>query len=252
MLHLHKWLKMNDYKVPRTTKNGPWTLAHQTDLEFFDWLDANPPRAMQFNHHMGGFRYGRPSWMDPEVYPVQERLIQGLSIGVDEGDPVLLVDIGGGYGHDLVEFQSKYPSCPGRLILQDLSRVLDKISDLPDMIKRVPYDFHSPQPIKGAQAYYMHQILHDYPDNTCWEIIERVKAVIKPGYSRLLVNEHIIPAMGANWEATYLDMYMMALLSSQERSEADWKYLLEDRCGLRVCNFWNPGNGVEGIVECEI
>lgn len=190
--------------------------------------------------------------MDQEVYPVRESLIEGLEGGADGEPPVLLVDIGGGYGHDLIEFQTKYPDPPGRLILQDLPRVLDKINDLPEGIELVPYDFNESQPIQGARAYYMHQILHDYPDDECVKIVERMKEAMKPGYSKLLVNEHIIPAIGANWEATYLDMYMMVLLSSRERSEKDWRCLLEDRCGLRICNFWNPGNGVEGVIECEI
>lgn len=200
---------------------------------------------------MTGYRLGRPSWMDPEVYPVQENLVAGFNMHGAE-DPVILVDIGGSYGHDLEEFRRKHPGAPGRLILQDLPRVLEKVTDLQEDIEMLPYDFLTPQPVRGARAYYIHAVLHNYPDDRCFEIIEQIKGAMKPGYSKLLINEHIIPVMGANWESTYLELYMMVLLSARERTEDDWRNLLEKRCGLRICKFWNPGSGVEGIIECEL
>jgi hypothetical protein len=59
----------------------------------FEHLMAHPPYGMQFNHHMGGYRQGRPSWMDPGFYPVEERLIQGAKT---DADAAFLVDIAGG------------------------------------------------------------------------------------------------------------------------------------------------------------
>ena len=248
--NFHKWLRMNNYQTPKTLANNPQKFGHRTELGFFDWMQANAPYATQFNHHMGGYRLGRPSWMDPEVYPVQDNLISGFNS--QDNDPVMLVDIGGGYGHDLSEFHSKFPTAPGRLVLQDLPRVLDEIASLEEGIERIPYDFLTPQPVKGARAYYMHHILHDYPDDRCVEIIKQLKGAMKPGYSKLLINEHVIPPTGADWESTYLDLYMAVLFSARERTEDDWRQLLEGRCGLRICTFWDPGHGVEGIIECEI
>ena len=243
---------MNKYQTPTSLANNPQTFGHQTDLSYFDWMQVNPPQATQFNHHMGGYRLGRPAWMDPEVYPVQANLIFGFNNqSSDPNGPVMLVDIGGGYGHDLAEFRSKYPDAPGRLILQDLARVLDEDAGQA-AFERMSYDFLTPQPVKGARAYYMHHILHDYPDDRCVEIVAQVKEAMAPGYSRLLINEHVIPATGADWESTYLDVYMMVMFSARERTEEDWRRLLEGRCGLRICGFWDPGHGVEAIIECEL
>lgn len=69
----------------------------------FEYLHAHPPMGKQFDHHMGGYRQGRPSWMDSNFYPVEERLIKDMDTN---DDAVLLVDIGGGLGHDLTEFMS--------------------------------------------------------------------------------------------------------------------------------------------------
>lgn len=79
-----------------------------------------------------------------------------------------------------------------------------------------------------------------------------LKAAVKAGYSRLLINEHIIPRVGSRWEVTYMDVYMMALYGARERTEDEWCSLLEGRCGLRVGRIWDAENGVEGVIECEL
>lgn len=52
-------------------------------------------------------------------------------------------------GHDLAEFKQCFPNAPGRLILQDLLVVIEKIKDLDPVIVRMPCDFLTEQPVKG-------------------------------------------------------------------------------------------------------
>jgi len=293
MLHLHKWLKTKSYATPTTGRDNPFTFGNQTDMSMFEFLAAYPPYNDQFNHHMGGYRLGRPAWYHPSVYPVEDRLIRGFGGGggLDDdsyddagsqspptpssphlsakfpgpdafppphGSEVLLVDIGGNKGHDLLSFSAAFPSHPGRLVLQDQPSVLASIP--PDTRAALTsarahphgHDFFTPEPIRHARAYYLHHILHDWPDDKCVDIVTNIRSAMKPGYTRLLVNEHVIPSIGANWEATYLDLYMMILFGARERTEDDWKALLEDKCGLKILQIWNPGNGVEAIIECEV
>jgi hypothetical protein len=61
----------------------------------------------------------------------------------------LLVDIGGGRGHDLEAFGKKFPNAKGKLVLQDLPPI-DDISELDQSIMRMKYDFFTEQPIKGT------------------------------------------------------------------------------------------------------
>ena len=84
----------------------------------------------------------------------------------------------------------------------------------------------------------MHYILHDYPDHRWIGIVEQIKGAMTPGYNKLLINENIIPAMGGNWEVTYLDLYIMVLISAWKRTVDVWHDSLEICCGLRVCKFW--------------
>ncbi|KAI9042316.1 O-methyltransferase mpaG [Aspergillus affinis] len=95
-------------------------------------------------------RFGHPAWMGVEVYPVKENLIDGFKQHETE-DSVMIVDIEGNYGHDLEEFGRTQPEAPGRLVLEDLPRILEKITDLQDDIKRVPYGFLTPQPSRAPE-----------------------------------------------------------------------------------------------------
>jgi hypothetical protein len=54
-----------------------------------------------------------------------------LRKGVDDEKGVLLVDIGGGTGRDIVEFQRRYPDLSGRLIQQELPSVIEDSVNLP-------------------------------------------------------------------------------------------------------------------------
>ncbi|RGP70195.1 hypothetical protein FSPOR_4095 [Fusarium sporotrichioides] len=241
----HEWAEKNSWKDPTDINNAPLQYGYNTDKTFFEHLHTNPPYGQLFHLHMGGYRQGRPSWMDDGFFPVRERLINGFE---ETEDATLLVDIGGSFGHDIEEFHRKFPNAPGRLVLQDLPVVIDQITTLEDKIERMKYDFFTEQPIKGARAYYMHSVLHDWSDETCLEILAQIKAAMKPGYSRLLINENVIPYTGAQWEATALDIMMLTLLASRERTQENWESLLA-RAGLKVLNIWTVANGVESVIE---
>jgi len=74
---------------------------------------------------------------------------------------------------------------------------------------------------------------------------------MKPGYSKLLVNENVIPDIEADWQLTALDLMMMTMVSSGERKEQQWRQLLE-KAGLKILKIWSYENGVESLIECEL
>lgn len=144
--NFHVWADKNDWKTPSGPVGGPLQLAYNTELNFFEHLQ-NVGCGEQFNSMMGGYHQGRPSWMDANFYPVQERLFDGFE--KDNKEAALIVDIGGNVGHDLEEFGRKHPEAPGRLILQDLPVIIGQIKRLDDRIERMEYDFYTEQPVKG-------------------------------------------------------------------------------------------------------
>lgn len=97
----------------------------------------------------------------------------------------------------------------------------------------------------------MHSVLHDWPDAKCAEILSRTTTAMKPGYSRLLINENCIPDTCADWQNTGQDIMMLTLVSSKERTRLEWNALLENS-GLTVTKTYDVGNGVESLIECEL
>lgn len=96
----------------------------------------------------------------------------------------------------------------------------------------------------------MHSVLHDWPDELCRKILANIVAAMRPGYSKVLVNENVIPDTGAYWETTSLDLIMMEI-GSGERTERQWHALLES-AGLKIIKMWTAQRGVESLIECEL
>ncbi|KAL2219261.1 o-methyltransferase [Thermoascus aurantiacus ATCC 26904] len=237
-LQAPEYLSKTGYKNTTNPVDGPFQCAFNKSQHWFAWAHDDQPVLMQFNNHMGAYRQGRPSWMDPDFYPVQELLVKGAR--TDE-DAVLLVDVGGSLGHDIEEFHRKHPTAPGRLIER-----------IDPAIEPMAYDFFTESLSKVcARAYYLHSILHDWPDDVCLQILARLTAAMKPGYSKLLVNENVIPDIEADWQLTALDLMMMTMVSSGERKEQQWRQLLE-KAGLKILKIWSYENGVESLIECEL
>jgi hypothetical protein len=124
--------------------------ANQTKLPFFEYLQSKPLLLQNFNLFMGNTMGMRDYWH--EWYDIEGRLLKGFD---SSHSSTLLVDVGGGKGHDLNAFDAAFgkPSrnYPGMLVLQDLPHVLDTIpdSELAPSISKMAHDFFVEQPIKG-------------------------------------------------------------------------------------------------------
>ncbi|KAK1457234.1 hypothetical protein CCUS01_01701 [Colletotrichum cuscutae] len=106
-------------------------------------------------------------------------------------DATLLVDVAGGLGHDIDDFKKMYSNHPG-----DLPVVINDVEGIDTSIELMRHDFLTEQPIKGAKAYFMHSIMHDWPDDVCKKILASLAEAMKPGYSKLLIFEVVIPPLG--------------------------------------------------------
>ena len=93
--------------------------------------------------------------------------------------------------------------------------------------------------------------MHDYSDSVCQQILKNIVDAMEPGYSKLLIWEFILPDVGASLYPSLLDINMMALLSGMERTERQWKTLL-DLVGLEVVQFHKTGKNTEGLIEATL
>ncbi|MCJ1292419.1 hypothetical protein MMC34_003969 [Xylographa carneopallida] len=209
----------------------------------FEWLLSDPPMLTNWNAFMSGRRAHRKQWY--EMFPADEIILEGAS---SDDNATLLVDIGGGEGQDAEAFRAKFSDVPGRVILQDLPEVINKIGKLDHRVVRMEHDFFMPQPVKGARAYYFRNIFHNWPDVECLRILENIASVMEKGHSKLLMFEWIIPKRDVPWFPAFLDINLMALLSGMERTEAQWQTLL-DSAGFEIVKFWKTSPDTEGMIE---
>jgi hypothetical protein len=241
--------KKNGYKPPTLSGiDGPFQFAHNSELPFFDWLVATPPHLDYFSSFMSAYRAGKPDWFD--FYPVQERMIEGFDCTAGNA---LLVDVGGGRGHDVATFVSKYKSHPGKIILQDREPVIaDMLAGGAEQgFEAQAHDFFTPQPITGARAYSLHSIMHDWGDDESVKIIENLVPALKRGYSRVLFNEIVVSEEKPTLAATNMDMMMLAHLNVRERTEAEWISLLA-KGGLKVVEIHTYPGVAESLIEAEL
>ena len=104
-------------------------------------------------------------------------------------------------------------------------------------------------PTVDARCYYLRMVFHDWPDERCLEILKHLTASMKAGYSKVIINDIVLPDQGATRFAAQSDINMMTLLAAMERSETQWRRLLE-QAGLEVIKVW-PGAG-ESVIEATL
>ena len=69
-----------------------------------------------------------------------------------------------------------------------------------------------------------------------------------PGYSKILINDMVVPDIGAGIVACQLDIVMMAMLSAKERTESQWRTLL-DSAGYKILKIWTGDEMTESVIE---
>ncbi|OBT81411.1 hypothetical protein VE02_09916 [Pseudogymnoascus sp. 03VT05] len=236
-----EFFKKTHYQSPLLRSlEGPFQDAHKTQLPFFEWMVATPPHLQHFDSFMSAYRAGKANWCDPGFYPVSERMITGFDA---RSSDVLLVDVGGGRGHDVAAFSAQHESLMGKIILQDREPVIAGVlaSGEERLFEAQIHDFFTPQPIKGARAYSLHSILHDWGDDEA----------LKKGYSRVLLNEIVVSEEKPTIAATSMDMMMLAHFSVRERTEAEWRAILA-KAGLNIVHIYTYPGVAESLIEAEL
>ena len=120
-------------------------IQHAFGDTMFGVLSKDARRKKVFDDYMEARRYSKePKWF--EIFPAGEKFTGELKAGRDEP---LLVDVGGGKGHDLALFRQRFPDVEGRLICQDLPATFSSLVEKPKGVELTEHDFFEPQPVKG-------------------------------------------------------------------------------------------------------
>lgn len=84
----------------------------------------------------------------------------------------------------------------------------------------------------GARAYYLRQVMHNWTDIKCAEILKAIVPAMTED-SLILIDEVVVPEKGASWRSTQLDMAMLISCASVERTEKHWQHVA-DLAGLDI------------------
>ncbi|USW53620.1 Putative O-methyltransferase domain, S-adenosyl-L-methionine-dependent methyltransferase [Septoria linicola] len=241
---LPEFLAATQYTNPTDPLLSLWPYIAGSEL--VPWFQQNSESFISL-HHVMRLR-GNHSQKWTEFYPWKEQIVDRLTPG-----RVAFVDIGGGVGQDSEALRLKAPhSFPaGSIVLQDLAEVVNRAEAAGDSIVRMQHNFFEPQPesVHGAAIFFMHLVLHDWPDDKAKEILTNLKPAFKRGYSRLLINDIVLTAsMDTMVSASDLHMTMNG---AGERTEEEWQSLLE-ASGFRIINWYFSPLSEQAIIEAEL
>lgn len=71
------------------------------------------------------------------------------------------------------------------------------------------------------------------------------------GYSKLLINDMVVPETRAPFFVAGMDVAMMTLLCGMERTKTQWHDLLQS-VGLKIVHIWQVSVDAESIIETEL
>ncbi|KAK2036403.1 O-methyltransferase [Colletotrichum somersetense] len=247
--HLPMCLKMpayfakTGYQNPSNNRRTVFDLTFGVEGGLFRYFEKNPRQSEVFNISQRCTTNELARWTS--IYP-SDALLRDVDMRLP-----ILVDVGGSIGQDVQCFLERHPGTASGVYLEDVPMVIEDVnSTVAPGVHRIPYDFFTPQPIKYARAYYMHHILHDWPDEQARKILENQKTAMKPGYSRILIHDIVISGP-THPHVAVADVLMMIFGASRERTEEEWEELVRS-AGLRIVKIWRAPSATGSVIEIEL
>jgi hypothetical protein len=135
-----------------------------------------------------------------------------------------------------VAIAKKIPSL--KFIVEDLAQLKEQADKYiaeegqSDNVSFVGHDFFLPQPesARGAAAYFLSLVIHDWPDEECRVIVKHIVEAMTPS-STILIYDALLPEPGELLELDESiiygqDLTMFTLGASKERSLSDMQKLM--------------------------
>lgn len=161
-------------------------------------------------------------------------------------------EVAGGHGHLMCSFLKKYPHLKGTVL--DLQNVIEQKDQLwankwglqsrcnyiaGDMFKDIPVI---------ADAYSCKWILHDWPDLDAVQILRNIRRSA-PNGSRMFVVESVVPGPSEPHSGKIIDIIVMLMYGSHERTEAEYVSLFEASGWKFVKTHYPQHHNSMGVLE---
>jgi hypothetical protein len=189
---------------------------------FWDYLDEHPEAAATFNGAMRGGAAARARALD----------------AYDWSEVRTVVDVGGGDGTLLVDLLARHPHLRGVVFdrphaVRGAGARIEE-AGLTGRCTARAGDFLAEIPEEG-DVYLLVIVLHDWDDDRAGAILAACRRAIREGAVLLLV-EIVLATGDAPLVAHLLDLHMLVELGGRERTELEWRALLE-AAGFRLARI---------------
>jgi hypothetical protein len=219
-----------------SVRTGEPAFDHVFDMPVFAYLEVNPDAAAIYHDSMARMRAAATA---------------AAVAAYDFGSFGTIVDVGGGNGSLLIEILRAYPQPRG--IVFDLPHARAEAEELlaaAGLGSRARFDAGDffASVTAGADCYLLRQVLHDWDDAKAETILRSCREAITPNGTLLLI-ELLLPEAGdPGQEAVMVDITMLVRVGGRERTEAEYRALLE-RTGFRL-DWVVPTTSPHNILEC--
>ena len=198
----------------RAVQTGQPTAATVFGMSFFEHLESDPERNAIFNQAMGGGAGARAA---------------AAAVDFDWSGSSVVADIGGGNGSLLIGVLGAHEHLNGVVFDQPhvvaQAQPIIEAAGLTERCATVGGDFFT-DALPAADVYVLAQILHDWDDAQALTILRNCRRSIAQA-GRLLLLEQVMPDGDTPSYAKLLDLIMLVLLGGKERTESEWRVLLQ-------------------------
>ena len=207
----------------KTTKTGKDFYENKYGRNFFDWLRDNSEVQKVFDE-------GMTSVSALSDIPVSK--------AYDFSAFKTVVDVGGGYGSQMITILNAFPDLKAFIFDLPLTiKIINednifKQSDLDGKPGCIAGDFFESIPA-GYDAYFMKSILHDWEDEKAVKILTNCRKAMRTD-STLLIVEHILKDDdNAPDYSKVLDINILALMGGRVRTKTEYGQIFE-ASGLKL------------------
>jgi hypothetical protein len=180
--------------------------------DFWAWLAEHPRERALF---------------DLAMEEGKERRVERLTGFGWNGETV--VDVGGGNGSFLLELFARQPGLRG--IVYDLPETVRDDARL--AAAGIVFEEGSFfEGVPEGDVYVLGTILHDWPDGRAAAILRTIREHA-PASARVLIIDSVVQPGNDPQGSKWLDLLMLATLDGRERTEPEWRALIEG-AGLRI------------------
>jgi DNA-binding transcriptional ArsR family regulator len=200
-------------KLTHSLKTGETAFEAQYEMTPWDYYATHPEDGAVFDQAMTN-----------ATEMVNAAILQAYSFSKCK----VLADIGGGQGSFLSAILHANPKASG--ILYDRPSVVEGgarrivAEGLAGRCEIVAGDFFASAP-KGADAYLLKWIIHDWEDSLALKILKQCRAAMPP-QGRVLLFECVLPEGGEPHLGKLIDINMLVMTGGRERTGAEYRELL--------------------------